>query len=42
MLAACEQALVADPSFDLAANLMDLIQVGAVIGFETAREPLKP
>lgn len=42
VLAACERALVVDPSFDLAANLMDLIRVGAVIGFETAREPLKP
>ncbi len=41
VLAACERALVAYPSFDLAANLMDLIQVGAVIGFGTAREPLK-
>lgn len=42
VLAAFEQALVTEPGFDLAANLTDLIQVGAVIGFGTAREPLKP
>lgn len=39
--AAFVQALVANPGFDLAANLADLIQVGAVIGFRTAREPLE-
>jgi hypothetical protein len=39
--AAFERALVADPHFDLSANLTDLIQVGAVIGFRTAREPLR-
>ena len=41
VLAAFEQALVADPRFDLSANLTDLIQVGAVIGFGTARGPLR-
>lgn len=42
VLAAFEQALVAEPSFDLTANLTDLIQFGVVIGFGTARESLKP
>ena len=42
VLAAFEQALGADPRFDLSANLTDLIQVGAVIGFRTEREPLRP
>jgi Putative DNA-binding domain len=41
VLGAFEQALVAEPGFDLAANLSDLIQVGAVIGLTTEREPLK-
>jgi hypothetical protein len=41
VLDAFEQALLAEPRFDLAANLTDLIQVGAVIGFGTVREPLK-
>jgi hypothetical protein len=41
VLAAFEQALVADPRFDLSANLTDLIQVGAVIGFGTAQGPLR-
>ena len=41
-IAALEEALVSSPGFDLAANLTDLIQVGAVIGFGTAREPLRP
>ena len=39
--AAFQQALVADPGFDLSANLTDLIQTGAVIGFRTAREVLE-
>ncbi len=41
VLAAFEHALVAEPSFDLTANLADMIQVGAVIGFGTVREPLR-
>jgi hypothetical protein len=41
VLAAFEEALAVDPRFDLSANLTDLIQVGAVIGFRTAREPLR-
>jgi Putative DNA-binding domain len=39
VLAAFEEALAADPRFDLPANLTDLIQVGAVIGFRTVRGP---
>jgi hypothetical protein len=42
VLAALEEALVSSPGFDLASNLTDLIQVGAVIGFRTERESLKP
>ncbi len=42
VLAAFEQAVVANPGFDLAANLTDMIQVGAVIGFGIVREPLRP
>lgn len=42
VLAALEEALVTNPGFDLAANLTDLMQVGAVIGLGTAGEPLKP
>jgi hypothetical protein len=41
MMAAFEEALVADPCFDLPANLLDLIQVGAVVGFRFAQEPLR-
>lgn len=40
VLTAFEQAIAADPAFDLSANLTDLIQVGAVIGFRITREPL--
>jgi stage V sporulation protein SpoVS len=42
VLAAFEEALVTNPGFDLAANLTDLVQVGAVIGLGTAGESLKP
>lgn len=41
VLAAFEKALAADPCFELSANLTDLIQVGAVVGFKFAREPLR-
>jgi hypothetical protein len=41
VLAAFEEAIAADPRFDLSANLSDLMQVGAVVGFGTAGEPLK-
>jgi hypothetical protein len=41
VLAAFEEATAADPSFDLSANLSDMIQVGAVVGFGFAREPLR-
>lgn len=41
LLAAFEQAIVADPRFDLAANLTDLIQVRAVVGFRFAQEPMQ-
>lgn len=40
VLAAFEEAMAANPSFDLSANLSDLIQVGAVVGFGFAQEPL--
>jgi hypothetical protein len=41
VLAAFEEAIAADPSFDLSANLSDLIQVGAVVGFGFAQEPVR-
>jgi hypothetical protein len=41
VLAAFEEALVADPRFDLSANLTDLIQVGAVVGFGFGQEPVQ-
>lgn len=41
VLAAFEEAIVADPRFDLVANLTDLIQVGAVVGFRFAQEPMQ-
>ncbi|EFI52748.1 DNA-binding domain-containing protein [Afipia sp. 1NLS2] len=41
VLAAFEQAIAADPSFDLSANLSDLIRVGAVVGFGFAQKPLR-
>jgi hypothetical protein len=41
VLAAFEEAIAADPSFDLSANLSDLIQAGAVIGLGFAQEPLR-
>ncbi|QQO24382.1 putative DNA-binding domain-containing protein [Bradyrhizobium diazoefficiens] len=41
VLVAFEQALLADPDFDLAANLSDLIQAGAVVGLGFAQEPLR-
>jgi hypothetical protein len=41
MLAALEQALVTNPRFDLSASLTDLIQVGAVVGFELAQESMQ-
>ena len=40
VLAAFEEAFAAEPSFDLSANLSDLIQAGAVVGFAFAQEPL--
>jgi hypothetical protein len=39
VLAAFGEAIAADPRFDLAANLSDLIQVGAVVGFAFTQEP---
>lgn len=41
VLAALEDALVANPRFDLSASLMDLIQVGAVVGFRLGQEPVQ-
>lgn len=41
VLAAFEEAIAADPSFDLSANLSDLIQAGAVVGCAFAQEPLR-
>lgn len=41
VLAAFEEALTGDPRFDLSANLTDLIQVGAVVGFSLAHEKLR-
>jgi len=41
VLAAFEEAIDADPSFDLSANLSDLILVGAVVGFSIVQEPLR-
>jgi len=41
VLTAFEEAIAADPSFDLSANLSDLIQAGAVVGFGFAQEPLR-
>jgi hypothetical protein len=41
VLAAFEEAIAADPSFDLSANLSDLMQVGAVVGFAFAQELLR-
>jgi hypothetical protein len=41
VLAAFEEAIAADPSFDLLANLSDLIQAGAMVGFGFAQEPLR-
>jgi hypothetical protein len=38
--AAFEEAIAADPTFDLSANLSDLIQAGAVVGFGFAQDPL--
>lgn len=41
VLAAFEEAIIADPRFDLVANLTDLIQVRAVVGFRFAQEPMQ-
>ena len=41
VLAAFEEAIAADPRFDLPANLSDLIGAGAVVGFAFAQEPLR-
>jgi hypothetical protein len=41
VLSAFEEAIAADPSFDLSANLSDLIQVGALVGFAFAQELLR-
>jgi hypothetical protein len=41
VFAAFEEAIAADPSFDLSANLSDLVQAGAVVGFSFAQEPLR-
>lgn len=41
VLAAFEEALIASPRLDLSASLIDLIQVGAVIGCELARETMR-
>lgn len=41
VLAAFVEAIVADPRFDLTANLTDLIQVRAVVGFSFAQEPMQ-
>jgi hypothetical protein len=41
VLAAFEEAIAAEPSFDLSANLSDLVQAGAVVGFSLAQEPLR-
>jgi hypothetical protein len=41
VFAAFEEAIAADPSFDLSANLSDLIQAGAVVGFAFAQETLR-
>jgi putative DNA-binding protein len=40
VLAAFEEAIAADPTFDLSANLSDLILAGLVVGFGFAQEPL--
>lgn len=40
VLSALEVALVTDPSFDLVANLTDLLQAGAVIGFGIEQETI--
>jgi hypothetical protein len=39
VLVAFEEAIATEPSFDLSANLSDLIQAGAVVGFAFAQEP---
>lgn len=39
VLAACEAALAAEPRFNLAANLVDLVGVGAVVGLSDLAEP---
>jgi hypothetical protein len=41
VLAAFEEAIAADPTFDLSANLSDLIQAGAAVGFGFTQEPLR-
>ncbi len=41
VLAAFEEALVANPRFELSASLMDLIQVGAVVGCRLAQESMQ-
>jgi hypothetical protein len=41
VLAAFEEALVANPRFDLSASLMDLIQVGALVSCRVAQEPMQ-
>lgn len=41
VLAAFEEALVANPRFDLSANLTDLIQTGALVGYELAPESIQ-
>jgi Putative DNA-binding domain len=38
---AFERATAAEPTFDLSANLSDLIQAGVVVGFGFAQEPLR-
>lgn len=40
LLAAFEEAIAADPTFDLSANLSDLIQAGGVVAFGFAQWPL--
>ncbi|MDA9434637.1 HvfC/BufC N-terminal domain-containing protein [Bradyrhizobium sp. CCBAU 51627] len=39
--AAFKEAIAADPTFDLSANLSDLIGAGVVVGFAFAQEPLR-
>ena len=41
VLAAFKEASAADPTFDLSANLSDLVGAGAVIGFGFVREPMR-